>query len=56
MLHPRLVALFGGRICRYRYYWVTKSECAYPGRDSTQNKRKGGLHGETYWLKVVVGV
>lgn len=46
-MHQPLTALFEGRIYPYRYKWITRFEHAPPCADSKQNKRKGGLHGET---------
>lgn len=39
-----------------RCNWITKSESPPPGAEFTQNKRNGGLEGETYWFNVAVGV
>ena len=56
VLYPQRVAVFRRRLCSNRYYWTTRSECASPGADSTQNKRKGSLHRETYCFKVAMDV
>lgn len=43
--------MFRRRLCSNRYYWITRSKCASPGADSTQNKRKESLHRETTVLR-----